>query len=68
MEMWKAADPVVHATATAIARRCVGIIEPLLRLEERGEAAREFYIAIREELERLPPEKQLLLPAFRRTW
>ncbi len=47
----QAADPATHAAAARIARRCVGIIEPLLRQEEKPEAAREFYIVAREELE-----------------
>ena len=47
----QAADPAVHAAAVRIARRSVGIIEPLLRQEEKPEAAREFYIVAREELE-----------------
>ena len=58
------AHPVTHAVATAIAHRCVGIIEGLLRQEERHEAAREFYLAAREELGRLPPERQQLLPIY----
>jgi hypothetical protein len=46
-------DPVIHATAVRISRRCVGIIEPLLRQEEKPEAAREFYIVVRDELEKM---------------
>ena len=47
----QAADPALHAAAVRISRRCVGIIERLLRQEEKPEAAREFYIVAREELE-----------------
>jgi len=43
----QAASPAVHAAAVKIARRCVGIIKPLLM----PEAAREFYIVARDELE-----------------
>lgn len=50
----QAADPVVHALAVAIARRCVWIIQAVLREEERGDAAREFYRVVREELEKKP--------------
>jgi hypothetical protein len=46
-------DPVIHAAAVRISRRCVGIIEPLLRQEEKPEAAREFYLVARDELERM---------------
>jgi hypothetical protein len=46
-----AVDPVIQNTAKRCARRCVAIIEPLLRQEEIGEAMREFYLAIKEELE-----------------
>lgn len=45
-------DPKVHATAIAIARRCVWIIQAILREEERGDALREFYSVAREELEK----------------
>jgi hypothetical protein len=38
------------ALAMRIARRCVAIIEFLLRPEEIGEAMREFHAAIAEEL------------------
>jgi hypothetical protein len=58
------AHPVTHQVATAIAWRCVGIIEGLLRQEEKAEAAREFYLAARSELERLSPERQQLLPIY----
>jgi hypothetical protein len=50
-------DPAVHATAIALARRCVAIIEPLLRQEEVGEALREFYLVIRPSLEAYYKEK-----------
>jgi hypothetical protein len=45
-------DPKVHATAIAIARRRVHVIQSILRDEERGDALREFYLIAREELER----------------
>ena len=50
-------DPVSHDLAVRVARRCVGIIEPLLRQEEKPEAAREFYLAVREELTAPPKER-----------
>jgi hypothetical protein len=45
------ADPAVHELCVRIARRCVGIVEPLLRQEEVQEAVREFYKACRAEAE-----------------
>lgn len=48
------ADPAVHAVAATIARRCVWIIQAVLREEERGDAANEFYRVVREELEKKP--------------
>jgi hypothetical protein len=48
------ADPVIHDAAVRIARRCRRIIQACLREEEWGDADREFYLVIREELERLP--------------
>lgn len=46
------ADPAVHALCIRIARRCVWVIQAVLREEERGEALREFYQVAREELEK----------------
>lgn len=51
-----ATDPVTHETAVRIAQRCVWIIQAVLREEERIEAAREFYVVAREELNRLRNE------------
>ena len=48
----QSADPAVHALAVRIAQRCVWIIQAVLREEERGEAAREFYRVCREELDK----------------
>jgi hypothetical protein len=50
----QAADPAVHAIAVRIAQRCVWIIQGVLREEERGDAAREFYRVVREELDKQP--------------
>ena len=50
----QAADPAVHALSVRIARRCVWIIQSVLRDEERGDAAREFYRVCREEIEKKP--------------
>lgn len=44
-------DPAVHALCVRIARRCVWIIQAVLREEERIEAVREFYRVAREELD-----------------
>jgi hypothetical protein len=53
----KPGDPATEAAARRIARRCVGIIEPLLqRPEEKGEAFREFYDVIHHELAHPPTE------------
>lgn len=50
----KPADPTVHETAMTAARRCLWVIAALLRDEERSDALTEFYLAIREEMERRP--------------
>ena len=47
-----ACDPAVHDLCIRIARKCTGIIEPLLRQEEIGECLREFYMAAREVIEK----------------
>jgi hypothetical protein len=54
--MWdsRPAEPRIHDTAIAIARRCVWIVQACLREEERLEAVREFYAVAREELEQMP--------------
>jgi proteasome lid subunit RPN8/RPN11 len=46
-------DPVIHHAARRHARRCVGLIEGLLREEEVPDAAREFYRLAREDMEAL---------------
>ena len=45
------ADPRIHETAVRAAQRCRRIVQACLREEEWGEADREFYFVIREELE-----------------
>lgn len=52
--MWNSfpTDAKTHETAIVIARRCVWIIQAVLREEERIEALREFYTVVREELEK----------------
>jgi hypothetical protein len=47
------ADPAIHEAAIRMARRCRFIVQACLREEEWGEADREFYLVIREELESL---------------
>jgi hypothetical protein len=44
-------DPKVHATAVAIAKRCLYIIQAVLREEEWGDALREFYMVARDEIQ-----------------
>jgi hypothetical protein len=46
------ADPAVHELALRLARRCRHIIQACLREEEWQDADREFYLIIREGLER----------------
>ncbi len=46
-------DPIIHETAIRIARRCRHTVECILREEEWQDADREFYLIIRDELERL---------------
>ena len=57
--MWNSSptDAKTHETAIAIARRCVWIIQAVLRDEERIEALREFYFVAREELEQSKSEQ-----------
>jgi hypothetical protein len=47
-------DPLVHARAIMLARKCRRVIQAILREEERGDADREFYLIIRKGLEDLP--------------
>ena len=49
------ADPAVHELAMRLARQCRHIIQACLREEEWPEADREFYLIIREGLERGRP-------------
>ena len=51
-------DPTVHALCIKIARRCVWIIQAVLREEERGLALTEFYRVCREEIEKKPSATQ----------
>lgn len=52
-------DPAVHNLAITLARKCTAIIQPLLRQEEVGECLREMYLAIREEIEKKPPQAEV---------
>jgi hypothetical protein len=52
----QSANPAVHALCIKIAKRCVWIIQAVLREEERGLAANEFYQVCREELDK--PERK----------
>jgi hypothetical protein len=53
----KPVDQATKAAARRSARRCVEIIETLLRPEEVGEAYREFHLAILHELSTPPNER-----------
>lgn len=46
------ADPAVHAACVRIARRCLHVIQAVLREEEWGDALHEFYRVCREELDK----------------
>jgi uncharacterized membrane protein YhdT len=50
----QATDLAVHALCIAIAKRCVWIIQAVLREEERGLAFSEFYRVCREEIDKKP--------------
>jgi hypothetical protein len=52
------ANPAVHQLSIRIARRCVFIIQAVLREEERGDALREFYRVCREELDKEPGREE----------
>jgi hypothetical protein len=45
-------DPMIHEAAARMAKRCRFLIQVCLREEEWGDADREFYIIICEELQR----------------
>lgn len=51
-------DPAVHDLCIRIARKCVWVIQAVLREEERIEAVREFYQAAREEIEKKPAREE----------
>lgn len=55
----QSADPAVHRVCVRIARRCVHVIQAVLREEERGDAAREFYRVCREELDKPPKSEEI---------
>lgn len=48
----QATDPAVHRLCITIAKRCVWIIQAVLREEERHLATQEFYHVCREEIEK----------------
>jgi len=54
----QSADPTVHRICMEIAQRCLGVIEPLLRQEERREALTEFYRAARSVVEKPPSQAE----------
>lgn len=55
----QSADPAVHRLCVTIARRCVHVIQAVLREEERIEAAREFYRVAREVLDKPPQGEEV---------
>ena len=54
----QSADPAVHRLAITIAKRCVYIIQAVLRDDERALAANEFYRVVREEIETKGPRER----------
>jgi hypothetical protein len=50
----QSADPAVHALCVRIAKRCVWVIQAVLREDERHLAVNEFYRVCREELDKKP--------------
>jgi hypothetical protein len=46
-------DPAIHKTACVVARRCRFIIQAVLFEAEWADAEFEFYLVVREELEKL---------------
>lgn len=54
----QATDPAVHNLCIAIARRCVWVIQAVLRDDERHLAAQEFFYRVcREEIEKKPGQE-----------
>ena len=53
----QATDPAVHNLCITIARRCVWVIQAVLREEERHLAAQEFYRVCREEVGKKPGQE-----------
>jgi hypothetical protein len=53
----QSADPAVHALCVKIAKRCVWVIQSVLRDEERTLAVNEFYRVCREELDKRPGQE-----------
>jgi hypothetical protein len=50
--MSQPADPRIHEAAVCMARRCRYLIQACLREEEWRDCDLEFYLVLREELER----------------
>jgi hypothetical protein len=50
-------EPAEHVFCMRLAYHLVGIIQPVLRPEEIAEAAREFYAAIRQDLDEYEQSK-----------
>ncbi len=51
---------LLHATARSLAMELADVVSPLLRPEERIDATREFYLKIRDSLERFERERKQL--------
>lgn len=56
----QSANPAVHELSIKIARRCVRVIQAVLREEERALATNEFYRVCREELDKPPGREEEL--------
>ena len=61
----ESADPDVHETSIRTARRCRNIVQAVLREEEWGDADREFYLIIRDELQKFVTRSEHAQPSSR---
>lgn len=54
----QSANPAVHNLSVRIAKRCVWVIQGVLREEERALAVNEFYRVCRKEIEKPPGREE----------
>lgn len=59
LQSHQSTDLAVHELCVRIARKCVWVIQAVLREEERIEAVREFYRVCREELDKPSPDREI---------